>query len=134
MNTPTQAQYEANEAKQLAKLLQEVEAIKGEDAQEGREQYMELLCNASMMQERLGWLFEGSYGYGAQKKAIAIAEASKRTNKTAQLCMLLAALDCSCKRYMAASAWKALGSLRKVSVAYAVDNAIAIYERDIKEA
>jgi len=105
--------------------------LKGEDAKDGRKQYAELLSNPAMLAERIDWMLAGNYGFGAMIRARAILSGSERNNKQAQLCMLLAALDCNCKNAMARSAWLKLSVNSMLAVGEAVEKAIAEYQASI---
>ena len=57
--------------------------------------------------DRLGWLLNGTYGYGAMVLALRVAD-NKRLNRMAGLSQLLAAVEWQCTQACTRSAWHKL--------------------------
>lgn len=95
MSLPTQAEYESREAQMLYAQIAATSKKSGAERKEAKADWLELLGQPERLQERAEWLLGGSYGYGSWKRAQAIL-AAKRGNRTAQLGLLLAPLECGC--------------------------------------
>lgn len=105
---PTQAQYHANEMSRLARHLQQIENAPLLDRKEARKDWAEALQKyPDLITQRLGWLFNGSYGYGAMVRAREIA-GNKRANRAAALGLLIAALEWQCPADFARSEFRKL--------------------------
>jgi hypothetical protein len=117
---PTQAEYEAREARDLARKLAEIDAAPLSERKEAKAEYASALTDPELIQERCEWLLNGSYGFGACKAAARI-QAQQRGNKAAALGLLVAALDWNCPARFAAAAYRELTSKQKK----AIDKAIA---------
>jgi hypothetical protein len=91
---PTQAEYERNEALALVRQLDAIRRAPLRDRVEAREAWAQALKDPGLVAERVGWLLNGSYGYGACLRAKRIMES--RGNKVAALAWLTAALEWNC--------------------------------------
>lgn len=121
---PTQAQYEMNEAKLLQAQLLRVEKAPLSERQEARTDYQDMMATTpNLIADRIGWILEGNYGFGAMKKAESIL--ASRGNKIAQLSMLLASLEFSCPANFAAQAWNKLTLDQKLALEKAIQAVIA---------
>jgi len=122
MNTtpiPTQAQYAARERSLLYAKLRDCESQPLADRRAAKADWAEAMLNVELIEQRVEWIFNGSYGWGATDRALAIREG--RGNRIAALGQLLACLDWNCPPREAAAAWKALKPAQRL----ACDRAIA---------
>lgn len=115
----TQSEYERDEARRLQAQLDAVERAPLAERREGMQDWTNAMQCPHVIGERVEWIFNGTYGFGAMKHAERIRDG--RGNREAQLGMLVAALDHNCPRAFAAKAWKGLpaGLQRKVNAAIA---------------
>ena len=90
----SQAQYESNERAMLAIQIARVESASLIDRRAGRDSLAEALTVPGLIEERLQWLVEGCYGYGAMMKAKEIA--ASKMNRPAALMQLLGAVEWQC--------------------------------------
>lgn len=97
---PTQAEYEADEARRFHRDLNRVEAADRAEKQAGAVDWFDLLGDVDEVVVRVDWLLAGNYGFGAQQAALKIA-ANKRSNRAAQIGQIIAALECQCPQDMA---------------------------------
>lgn len=105
---PTQAEYEAHEARLLAAKLREVESAPLADRRAAFAEYAHAVKEyPAIVAERVGWLLAGSYGYGAYRAALAVA-ANKRMNRPAALAQMIAALEWACPANYCRAAYNAL--------------------------
>lgn len=103
----SQAEYEQTEQRRLWKDLQEVEKAPLAERREARADFANaLLQYPEIIAERVGWLLNGSYGFGSYREAGRIVREGGRTNKVAQLVLLTAALEWKCPNGFAIEAWK----------------------------
>ena len=118
-NIPTQAEYEAQEARRLAKQLEEVECAPLADRQEARNNWQRAIAeDPALVGERIGWILNGSYGFGACKAAVEIVNGTIR-NKPA-LAQLVAALEWLCPNGYARQAWRNLNAKQKKALDRAI--------------
>lgn len=107
----TDPRYHMRELSNLSARLAEIEHAPLADRREAYTNFAETARdNPHVIPNRVGWLLNGSYGYGAYFRAWQIATASKRTNKAAQLCQLIAAVEWGCTAADCRKAYKALSA------------------------
>lgn len=92
---PTQAQYEANERRMLAKQLRQVEEAPLADRRSARNDWANALLDPVLLMERADWLLRGNCGYDAMLAARETM-ASGRGNRLAAFAQLLAAVEWQC--------------------------------------
>ena len=106
---PSQQEYEAREAQEFHKQLNEVEKAPLAERKEAAQAFYEAMAHdPAVVGERVGWLIAGNYGYGSMKAAERILAMSKRANKAASLTHAVAALEWRCPIRFAMQAWKKL--------------------------
>lgn len=115
----TETQYAENELRLAGKALREIESAPLLDQQEARAAWSEALLDPSLIAERVGWLVNGSYGYG--QMLLAKRAATARGNYVAGVAQLLAAFEWRCPCAFAVEAWLKL----KPAQQKAVNSAIA---------
>jgi len=126
MPVPSDQAYEEQEAADFRHQIAKVETAPLFDRKYAAKAFAEALHSGgrdeheNLVAERIGWLLNGSYGYGSAQAARRVARASGRTNKTAQLSVMIAAVEWQCPARMAVAAWKKLSPAQKS----ALDNAI----------
>lgn len=102
-NIPTQADYETRERLAFTRQLSEVKPDK-----ESRATFAEALIKTpDLVAERIGWLLNGSYGYGSYVAALEVAR-NKRMNRAAWLTNVIAALEWGCDARYVAKVWSGL--------------------------
>lgn len=104
------AQYEAREISQYYRDAARTDAQQWTNAEraEQRAEYADFLRDATWINERVSWLFAGTFGKGAQLVAQEIRSASKRRNKAAAIGNMMAHLEQHLTPTHAAKAWKTL--------------------------
>ena len=101
MTNPT---YEANERRTFHADLRAIESQSLPERQAGRADYLEAMIERpEIVAERVGWLLNGSYGYGSYMAAREVA-ANTRMNRVAWLSQTIASLEWSCPARFAISA------------------------------
>jgi hypothetical protein len=125
-------QYEMNEARLLAKQLDYVRLASLNDRKAARAEMLEAMRDdPATVAERVSWLINGSYGYGACRKAKTILES--RGNKPAALVQLVGALEWSCPERFTAEAWNQLSDAAKAALNQAVMSEIESTESAIAD-
>lgn len=123
---PAQEQYVADELRRVSKQIQEVCSAPLADRKEAEKEWFEALKQPSLIRERVNWLAEGSYGYGACLRGKRAAKG--QGNKVAQVAQLLAALEWQCTPDQAAKAWTMLSAEQQ----QAVNKAVAVELESVK--
>ena len=126
MNTaiPTQAEYEMRERQRHLAKLAEVEHAPLVDRRDSRVQFTVALKDPALIRERVEWLIEGCYGWGACDHAKRILSWGVRTNKPAALCLLIAAVEWLCPNKFAVEAYKSLTPRQQRLVTKAIERAM----------
>ena len=107
-----QKTYEEHEARILGKQLIGVEEAPLGERKEARQAWREALETPGLVAERMRWLINGSYGFGAYRMAGRIL-AHPRSNRVAALSILVAGMEWQCPGAFARAAWKTLPEGRK---------------------
>jgi hypothetical protein len=129
---PSQSEYEAREARELETTLSRVEKAPLADRKEAARDYYEVMANdPARVAERIGWLFDGNYGYGAMMKAKRIL-AAPRMNRAAALSQIVAALDHQCAQRDAMAMWNKLTPRQKQDLDAAIQVVIVAAENDVE--
>jgi len=122
--------YENREAQEAFRQLREVENAPLADRREACAEFADAMKNnPSTVAERVGWLLDGSYGYGAMQMAKRVI-ASPRSNQRVNLTTLVSAFEWQCPGRMAIAAWKKLSQAEKKALDDALDGEIYSYWRD----
>lgn len=100
--------FDLNERARFNDQLRDVEAAPLAERQEARAEWADALTTTpETIAERIGWLIDGSYGFGAYQLAQDVIR-NKRMNRTAWLGLTIAALEWQCPSNFARQAWNKL--------------------------
>lgn len=121
---PTRAEYEEREFRSAMAREAEVSAAPLSERQEARTEFGEALRDPALISQRIGWLINGSYGFGEMKRATQILSRGPRMNKRAALTQLIAVYEWRCPAVFAVQAWKGLSAAQKAALDNAIDAAI----------
>ena len=123
---PSQADYERREAQEFQRQLRRAEEDSLPEHREACAEFLEAMREQpDLIAERLEWLFDGSYGFGAQQAARRVL--TSRGNRVAWLVQTLAAIEWRCPQRMAADAWKKLSVEERVCLDQAVRQVMRRY-------
>jgi hypothetical protein len=101
--------YELNELQRLGKQLSDVESASLADRKASAAVWYDAMSQTpETVVERINWMLDGSYGFGAYVMAVRIATGGKRLNKAWRLGTLIAMLEWSCPAQMAVKQYKRL--------------------------
>lgn len=122
---PTREEYEASEARLLLKQLAGVEQAPPSERKEAGDAMRRAMADdPDIVGDRVGLLLNGSYGWGACRRAVNILAQSKRSNKAAALVHLVGALEWQCPPRSTAAAWNTLTAKQKRALDRAVREAM----------
>lgn len=122
----TNPAYHMRELDEVCKRLADVDRQSRAEREEARANFAQACAeNPKLVHDRVGWLLDGSYGYGAYYLAWQIATGSKRNNKPAQMCQLIAALEWYCTGADCRKVYKALAPETQAKLTAAIDTAIS---------
>ena len=121
--------YEMREAQEYQRQLRDVEKAPLADRKEAAEAFLEAMKDPALVAERISWLFDGNYGYGAMQAAKRVLGMSARANKAATLTQMIAALEWRTPPRLAVQAWKKLSSAQKAALDKAVKAEIHAAEK-----
>ena len=121
--------YEMQEAREFQQQLREVEKAPLADRKEAAAEFLEAMQDdPERVGERVGWLLDGNYGYGAMQAAKRVLK-NTRSNRAAQLTHMVAALDWQCPARAAMAAWKKLSAAQKAALDKEVNAVIRAVEK-----
>lgn len=121
---PSHDEYERNELREAHRRLDEVEKAPLADRKEAAAEFLAAMRDhPGLIAERIGWLLDGNYGYGAMKKAKQIL-GSPRMNRSAALTHMIGAFEWSTPNAMAIAGWKKLTKGQQAALEKAVQAAI----------
>ena len=121
--------YETREAMAFQKQLCDVDKQSLADRKAAAEEFHKAMRgNPGLVAERVGWLLNGSYGYGSYKAAE--REIKSRGNIFAWLVQTIGALEWMCPTAMTRDRWKKLTKVEKATLDAAVEREVQEYARD----
>lgn len=124
MAMPSQHEYEMRELRNAQKQLNEIRFAPLADRKEAQAEFFEAMRDRPrLVGERVGWLLDGNYGYGAMLLAKRILH-SPRMNRVAALTQMIGAFEWQSPEDMTRQAWKRLTAGEKHELARAVEHAI----------
>ncbi len=126
-------EYERRSLDEAHRHMQEIEKAPLTDRKEAQAEFLEAMKDPALIAERIGWLFDGNYGYGERMKARQILGMAKNANKTAALNQLIGAYEWQCPPAMAVAAWKKLSAAEKDILDRAIKIVIEAAEKELKE-
>jgi hypothetical protein len=127
---PSQAEYEAREVANVLRDFERAERAPLAERKEAQKDYFRVMAeDPAQVAERIGWLFDGHYGYGPMVKAKQILR-SPRMNRPAALSQYVALYDHQCPPRMAADAWKKLTRGQKETLDAAIAVVISAAEKE----
>jgi hypothetical protein len=125
----SQYEYEIREIRRAQRRADEVRNAPLADRREAQAAFFDAIRDQpDHVGDVVGWLLNGSYGYGEQQLALRILN-SPRMNRVAALTQMAAVFEWQCPEDRARQAWKRLTAPEKAQLAYAVQDAI----RDAEE-
>lgn len=129
---PRDIAYEQREIAEAIRNEQAVERASIAERKEGQESFFNAIkFSPDIVAERVGWLLDGHYGMGAMLQA---HNATKRMNRPAMYCQMIAVLDHNCPRRMAVDAWKRLSKTEQNKLLRLIEDEIEQYEASLREA
>jgi hypothetical protein len=126
-------EYEQRTANEAHRHMQEIEKAPLSDRKEAQAEFLEAMRDPALVAERLGWLFDGNYGYGEMMQARRILAMGKNANKIATLNQLVGAYEWQCPPAMAVAAWKKLTTAEKDMLDKAIKIVIEEAEKELRE-
>ena len=124
-HVPSQAEYERRERLEAQQRLAEIRRQPLSDRKEAQGTFLEAMRDdPGLVAERLRWLLEGSYGYGAMLMAKQVL-GSPRMNRSAALTQMVGSFEWMVPEDMVRAAWKKLSAGEKAVLERAVQGAIA---------
>lgn len=120
--------YVDSERREYARRLVEIERAPKADKLEAAAEFAKALTEHPwVIVERMRWMLEGHYGYGAAEAANRVLTASKKANKKAMLFQMIGRLEWSCPVYCINKAWKGISAEAQAAVKELIDQEIAEY-------
>jgi hypothetical protein len=113
-------EYEMREAAEFHREMSEADKGSLAERKEACREFAQAMRDPALVAERVGWLIDGNYGYGAMQAAKR-AIAATRSNRQAILTHMIGAIEWKCPARMAVTAWKKLSSAEKAALAKAIN-------------
>ena len=127
---PSQTEYERRELADARKKIDQLRRAPLSDRKEAQAEFLKAMrTDPELVAERLGWLLNGSYGYGSMLMAKQVL-ASPRMNRSAALTQLVGAFEWMTPEDMVRAAWKKLSTREKATLETAVQGAITSAQRE----
>ena len=131
-SVPSHAEYERHERRDAQRRLDEVEKAPLAERKESAANFFDAMRDhPELVAERVGWLLDGSYGYGQKLMARAVL-GSPRMNRSAALTQMIAAFEWSSPSAMTRAAWKKLTKGQQAALEKAVQATIRGAENEEK--
>jgi hypothetical protein len=106
--------YENRSLTEAYRHMRDVEEAPLKDRKDAQKEFLDAMrTDPAIIAERLGWLFDGNYGYGEMMKARQILTMRGNANKAASLNQLVGAYEWRCPPAMTVAAWKKLSASEK---------------------
>jgi len=124
-------QYVSRELDEANRKAREVDSASLSERQEAREDFYRVMAeDPARVAERVGWIIDGTHGYGVMLQAKRII-ASPRMNRRAALTHLVAIHEWNCPGKFAVDAWKKLTGEQKRTLDAALDVVIDAAEQEM---
>jgi hypothetical protein len=130
MGIPSQTEYEARERREAIAKEWDLQHAPRAERKEAQADYLEAMKEPDLVAERLGWLFDGNYGYGPMMVAREVL-ANKRMNRVARLGQLIACHEWQCPQPEAMAAWHKLTKAQQDILERAIKIVISEAEKDL---
>jgi hypothetical protein len=123
--------YEQRELADAARNEREIERAPLAERKEAQRAFFQAIKHSpEIIAERVSWLLEGQYGMGPMLQAHNV---TKRMNRPAAYCQIIAVLDHNCPRVMAVAAWKKLTAKEQTKLQQLVETAIEVFDASQRE-
>jgi hypothetical protein len=130
----TEREYAAREKRMFRAQIADTEKQPLRDRQEARSEFREVMAqHPDRVAERIAWILEGNYGFGAYTEAREVV-VNKRMNRAAWFVSMVGALDHSCPPEFTMGAWKTLTAAQKKNLDVAVMAVIEEYAKQLAPA
>ena len=114
-------EYEAREWREFDSRMRDADKGTLSERKQACAEFVEAMAtDPALVGERIGWLLDGNYGYGAMQAAKRVVAGGPRMNKAAQLVQMIGALEWMCPPRAAAQGWKKLTASQKTALDKAV--------------
>ncbi|MDQ3300608.1 MAG: hypothetical protein M3619_28845 [Myxococcota bacterium] len=121
---PSQAEYERRELADAHKKIDDLRRSPLADRKEAQAEFLKAMReDPELVAERIGWLLNGSYGYGSMQLAKRVL-GSPRMNRSAALTQMVGAFEWQSPEDMTRAAWKKLSASEKAALERAVQGEI----------
>lgn len=121
-------EYVDNRRREYARRLVEIERAPKADKLEAAAEFEKSLTEHPwIIVERMRWMLEGHYGYGAAEAANRVLTASKKANKKAMLFQAIGRVEWGCPVYYINKAWKEISAEAQAAIKELIDQEIADY-------
>lgn len=121
-------EYVNSERREYARRLVEIERASKADKMEAAAEFEKSLTEHPwIIVERMRWMLEGCYGYGAAEAANRVLTASKKANKKAMLFQMVGRVEWSCPVYYINKAWKGISAEAQAAIKELIDQEMAYY-------
>jgi len=110
-------EYILNELRLLNNQINELSKLSKSEKQENKQNLLETWIKyPEVFADRIGWILNGTYGYGAMYRAIQLAD-NKRCNRIAGLSIILSAIEYGVTSDNSIKAWKTLSKEQQEKLA-----------------
>jgi len=134
MGIPSQHEYEQREIRAAQAQRAAVQRAPLRDRKEAQLAFFEAMRDdPALVAERLGWLLDGNYGYGAMMLAQTVLR-QPRMNRQAALTQMIGVYEWQCPEDMTRAAWKRLSPGEAAALGREVRVAISDAEEALDEA
>ena len=121
---PSQSEYERRERSEAQKRLTEIQRQPLADRKEAQAAFLKAMRDyPALIAERLGWLIDGNYGYGAMLLAKEVL-GKPRMNRSAALTQMIGAFEWMTPEDMTRAAWNKLSTAEKAKLEKVIQAAI----------
>ena len=126
--SPETLRYESNERMMLEKQIRGTETAPLSDRKDAQHKfYLAMLEEPFLVADRIRWIFQGNYGWGAMRRADEILM-RPRSNREAQLTQLVGALEWGCPPRETNAAWNKLDQRAKTALDQAIRKVLDEYK------
>lgn len=124
--------YDLQARIEFNRQIRQVESAPLAERQEARKDWTEALQDPALIAERVSWLLDGNYGFGAHIAAQEVA-GNKRMNRPAWMGITIAALEWNCPSNFARAAWNKITTAQQEAITAAIQAEINQFLADHAE-